>query len=405
MAQERLKILPSSLTLSNTCQSTVDNLPSLPSPPILLTKLLSPGRKPLVLGDSAAFLTALAGQERRVLELREELKNAEMGLESLKQEWALHETSKKQSEIQQAENLQHINKSMHNARSTNSDEHIRVLKDQERRRATLVTTKHSQRKVFSGSRHTRTLSLLSPASANSQIMPIVVVVGAKSPQKTQKRSSVSNSLPPKSVLSTGTSKNQNILNSYSPNEIHRDAILETGKRLVGDLREGLWTFLEDLKQATVGDEATSPSVLRKSSPARFTHSAKNQTSNHNRGRSNKDSMNSKCAMLEHVGGHATESNSISTNQGHGYLSTSTETAPADNSLLAKQLASKQTSIQQPQRRNPTTSDLDDDGWDNWDSPKPKDLPIRWSTCSATSDSTASMPSLLTDQSSSRTSIR
>lgn len=33
--------------------------------------------------------------------------------------------------------------------------------------------------------------------------------------------------------------------------------IETGKQLVVDLREGLWTFFEDLRQATVGEEVSS----------------------------------------------------------------------------------------------------------------------------------------------------
>ena len=43
----------------------------------------------------SSFLTALAAQERRVLELREELLRAEQALKKLKSDWSAHEAQKK----------------------------------------------------------------------------------------------------------------------------------------------------------------------------------------------------------------------------------------------------------------------------------------------------------------------
>jgi Domain of unknown function (DUF4048) len=34
----------------------------------------------------------------------------------------------------------------------------------------------------------------------------------------------------------------------------KDVIVESGKKMASDLREGLWTFFEDIRQATVGEE-------------------------------------------------------------------------------------------------------------------------------------------------------
>lgn len=405
MAKERLETLPSLLIPLNTHQIIVSNPSSLSSMPILPARPLSPGKRSFVPRDSTAFLTALAGQERRVLELREELRNAEIGLESLKQQWAMHETSKELSGIQQLGQLQHINKPMHNAKPINSDEHVRVFKDQERRRAMLMTTKNPQRKVFSGSRHTRTLSLLSPISVNNQTMPILPTVEAKGPRIAENRLSVSDSLLENSFSSASTQRNPSSSNRYPPHELPRDAILETGKQLVGDLREGLWTFFEDLKQATVGDEATGNLVPRKPSPVRSKQLARNQMSNYNGGKSVKNTANSKGARLEPADNHLTKTNPNSKTQGCQYSCTSTEMTPLNNDLPATQSASGQTSLQQLQGETPNTADSDDDGWNNWDSPKPKDLPTRWSTGSATSDSIASMSSPLTDQSSARNSTR
>ena len=64
----------------------------------------SPEKKALY--DSNTFLTALASQERRVLELKEELQKAETDLEKLKRQWTTHEAAKKRNELRQIEPLQ-----------------------------------------------------------------------------------------------------------------------------------------------------------------------------------------------------------------------------------------------------------------------------------------------------------
>jgi hypothetical protein len=58
-----------------------------------------------------------------------------------------------------------------------------------------------------------------------------------------------------------------------------DALVKTGKQMASDLRDGLWTFFEDIRQATVGEEGINgtgtrnhpmtarPAPRRRSSPA------------------------------------------------------------------------------------------------------------------------------------------
>lgn len=58
--------------------------------------------------DSNTFLTALASQERRVLELKEELHKAETELEKLKRQWTTHEAARKRNELRQLEPLQYV---------------------------------------------------------------------------------------------------------------------------------------------------------------------------------------------------------------------------------------------------------------------------------------------------------
>ena len=43
----------------------------------------------------------------------------------------------------------------------------------------------------------------------------------------------------------------------------RDDLVNTGRQFIGDLREGLWTFIEGLRQATVGEEAASNATSRR----------------------------------------------------------------------------------------------------------------------------------------------
>lgn len=47
----------------------------------------------------------------------------------------------------------------------------------------------------------------------------------------------------------------------------REALMRTGKQMASDLREGLWTFLEDIRQATVGEEGINGTQTRTLSPS------------------------------------------------------------------------------------------------------------------------------------------
>lgn len=55
--------------------------------------------------DGYDFLRAIASQERKVMELREELTRAEADLATIKKQWALSEKSRKRAEINHAEPL------------------------------------------------------------------------------------------------------------------------------------------------------------------------------------------------------------------------------------------------------------------------------------------------------------
>ncbi|KAF2140122.1 uncharacterized protein K452DRAFT_299521 [Aplosporella prunicola CBS 121167] len=181
------------------------------------------------------FLTALAAQERRVLELKEELSKAEERLKELKRQWVGHDTSQKRKDLHGFTPLPPLTTSFSNL-GVNDDaadgETNWMHKEMERRKAILHGQRQSSRKVFSGSRHTRALSLLSPAK------------------------DLSNSNTDDAQGLTRSSTIPDTPSDATEQEM-RDALLRTGKQMATDFKDGLWTFIEDLRQATVGDEGVN----------------------------------------------------------------------------------------------------------------------------------------------------
>ena len=228
--------------------STISSSPqSLSHPP-------SPDTQKPASTDSNTFLTALAAQERRVLELKEELEKAEGDLLKLKKQWALHEASKKRSEIRHVEQLRLLPSPSHST-SEKANEGSRVSREEERWRAMYFKTRQPQRKVFEGGRHTRALSLLSPTSLANRGVIINQIGGIDSGIMDGSVRCVPNSAVSETLSGTSHIRGQQ---SHGT----RDDLVNTGKQLVGDLREGLWTFIEDLRQATVGDEAVTEARSR-----------------------------------------------------------------------------------------------------------------------------------------------
>ena len=197
------------------------------------------------LADSNAFLTALAAQERHVLELREELHKANEDLEKLKNQWAVHEAMKKKNE------LQTLTKPLLRS-STPSCDHdsARTRREVDRQNIISSSSKPSHRKVFAGSRHTRALSLLSSKYPGSHSNLLLRGNGPS-----QLHQHAANDV----VVPTTGPKSSSLDVESGP---QKGVIVETGKQLVGDFRQGLWTFFEDFKQLTVGDEGVGSAGLR-----------------------------------------------------------------------------------------------------------------------------------------------
>ena len=263
------------------------SLPSIPSPSSLARppspeRLTHSTSRPF---ESDNFLTLIAAQERKVLELKEEMHKAETDLEKLKKQWAVHEARKKRSELRGSKRLEPLSV----PKTTNTIElGIDTLggnsyenkgpngdyRDPEKHRTRRSESmKKPPRRVFQGSRHAKTLSLLSPTALTNQELHAL-----RSPTSDHPVSDVDSSQNKISRAdTTPTPLNTKVKSSGIPLSTSagsptrpKDAILYPAKQLVGDFREGLWTFFEDLRQAAVGDDISGgdPRHIKRGSVSR-----------------------------------------------------------------------------------------------------------------------------------------
>lgn len=188
--------------------------------------------------DHGDLITAIAAQERRVLELREELDRAESELARLKKQWATHEAYKKKAERRSMEPVRGLGP----AAELQDETALRRSVELDRRKTLLgqqaqqATPERSRRRVFSGG-HTRTLSLLSPTKPSDDFSRHGDERGASKQDWDGRCVHATSALPAKRA-------------SWAPRSTQTTAM----KQLAQDLKTGLWTFMEDLRQATVGDE-------------------------------------------------------------------------------------------------------------------------------------------------------
>lgn len=220
---------------------------SYPPTPIETSNVTSPT-------DSNDFIIAIAAQERRVLELREDLKSAEAELTRLKKQWAQHEAYKKRHEIRKAEPLRTVSHQTPTADGEDSEISKRSV-ELDRRKALLLgqasnqgTPNSGRRRVIRGG-HTRALSLLSPTKTEDGF-----AVHEDTPEGFKPL--VKDSEPHFQHLArTGPVTPAQLAKraSWAPRSV-RPANPSGVKQIAEDFKAGLWTFVEDLRQATVGDE-------------------------------------------------------------------------------------------------------------------------------------------------------
>ena len=205
-------------------------------------------------------MAVLAAQERYVLELKEELTKAEADLNMLKTHWAHHEANKRRNEVRKVAALQPLDTSLANTPAGQYEDdgsNLWMQKEMERRRALLNPTKTSQRKVFSGSRHLRTLSLLSPDRLQSPSFPQPLDLqddhSADSRPQLPTRASTSSDIT-RQVVNAGEHDRYDMGGMPT---IQREQLIRAGTQMAADFKKGLFTFMEDIRQATVGDEAVN----------------------------------------------------------------------------------------------------------------------------------------------------
>ncbi|KAK2879969.1 hypothetical protein FQN49_000695 [Arthroderma sp. PD_2] len=250
--------------------------------------------------EGYGFLTALAAQERKVLELREELQSAELELSTLKRQWEHNEKGRKITQVvHRAEVMKPLRQTAMEGSQTeetgttqspaDSDASFtsgqaRLSRDFERRHGSRQSVSNfaganqppKARTVFQSSRHTRTLSLL---SARDEYNPSF-------PQPGDSRSARPSGYPRSATLPSVdrepnggkqailTPTRQKALQDNKgawrrslppiPQDATTEALVRTGRQMATDFKDGLWTFLEDIRQATVGEEGISATQSRTS---------------------------------------------------------------------------------------------------------------------------------------------
>jgi hypothetical protein len=250
-------------------------------PPSWATSPITPPESITSPTEPGNFLTVLATQERRVLELKEELRQAEQELERLKKHWANHESTRKRNDVRRVQQLQPLSTTLSTLDTTEEDvdgSSQWMHREMQRRKSILSGIKTSNRKVFSGSRHTRTLSLLSPEKTSfSQPYPPPrtsdEAPGQPRPLPLTRSSTTSD------ITSTAPNFTDDSISQLDGAAHPRDALLQTGKQMAADIREGLMTFIEDIRQATVGEEAVTGTLSRNTQPRNGLKRASSRSSN------------------------------------------------------------------------------------------------------------------------------
>ncbi|KAL2269679.1 hypothetical protein VTJ83DRAFT_1863 [Remersonia thermophila] len=313
--------------------------------------------------DPSDFITAIAAQERRVLELREELREAEAELAKLKKQWATHEAYKKRGPRRHA--AEHVPASVDNQDETA----VRRSLELDRRKALLTqqsqqaTPEKSRRRVFTGS-HTRTLSLLSPSKPDETF----------SEKDGEANMSKTDSTPGSAPLTpSGVPKRA----SWAPRSTQTAGV----KQLAEDLKAGLWTFMEDLRQATVGDEPiTGHGAYMRSRDGSMRPTSDQDTI---RASSNARSRLSSSAFDEAAPRAATKQSKDS--EGENDVGS----AQRPGLRRSKTEAGTRTTTKRFSWTPLTMDEYDDNDWSNWDIPN--SASPRWSGTTVNGDIIPSVP--------------
>jgi len=350
---------------------------SYPPTPVDSLALTSPS-------DSGDFITAIAAQERRVLELREELNRAEQELARLKKQWRDQERTKKRAEIRRTEPLRPLAPQSDTQGGAGDVGGARRSVELDRRKALLLsqqgaqgTPTQSRRRVFRGG-HARTLSLLSPArSADGFPVHEDETDDVTSPSK-ELDSQFSQAFGRYAPINPAPLAKRA---SWAPRSVHQVGGL---KQVADDFKAGLWTFVEDLRQATVGNEP----ITGNGTPLRGIDG--NSRANQALLGEDQDTIRASAPPRPHVArafeDTPTPPSRFADLPGLGKEGSKNEGGDDQRSSKPQTKATKRFSW------TPLTVDsYDDNDWSNWDSPTVLLSSPRWSGTTANGDDMSAIP--------------
>ncbi|KAL1593788.1 hypothetical protein SLS60_010520 [Paraconiothyrium brasiliense] len=382
--------------------------PAVPSPrsrPQSWIAAPSPVPSPDAAPAETNILNVIAAQERYVLELKEELTKAEQDLKMLKKHYATQEAVKVRNDLRKVTKLQPLNTTLANHDLNQDDEDGSsswMQKEMERRKA-LLSAKSTQRggKVFSGSRHLRTLSLLSPDKSYTPSFPQPLDLRNDEPPPTP-ATSTSNTSQQRPAPLSRQSTSPDIANQIAStvngerydigglSNIQREALLRTGKQMANDFRDGFFTFIEDIRQATVGDDAINAGEGSGSGQGRDTATKGTRKTAENRPTLNRAASSKKSVPSKmDIGDEFWKEHGLS--------------EPKASPTHKKTHALKQTRT--PQKQIADQAD-DFDSWDSWETPNDHQVhAAKVAGDNNSSDESEGPSSPVSGQASSRTSTR
>lgn len=330
-------------TATTTSATTIGMAASLPPTPIETPRSASPS-------DTDEFIIGIAAQERRVLELREELSRAEADLIKLKREWASKEGLSKRVDKRHSDLTKHITPT-----TIDDDGTSRRSVDLDRRKLMLLQTQNQntptqgRRRVMRGG-HARTLSLLSPVKPEGFSLHDDTLSDTVTLPSIERR--------------TAQLTNPNLAKraSWQPRTQQTASVVGV-PQLVEDFKLGLRAFVEDIRQITVGDEPVTGQPQRSIPAANSRNGVANKDQSTVRAKSNTERPSTATATSM-------------------YNAKTPEAAPEKKTGRMKHFS-----------WTPLGFDsLDDNDWSNWDSPA-SSKSARWSgsTINSGSDDIQSIP--------------
>ena len=330
---------------------------------------------------SGEFLTLLAAQERRVLELKEELQRAEKDLQTLKKQWASHEADKKRDDLRNRKKLEPV--AMENVGEGEATPTEEEVDEDRRRKRALVERSHAiqvgipsngaselnrkgSQRVFEGGRHTRTLSLLSPTSTKprgqvSEQMRHGVVETEDERRMSLSRMPTLESLMSSDALALGFGKTYKDLAAHRKSlpPVATDLLVKQGKQVYDGMKDGLWTFFEDIRQATVGDEGINGTAMPQRPIKQFQRKG-----------SRKSDKAGQADTKHSTESARSESKDASFWKEFGFDTPQRKPSPGTgpNGHIQQK---RSTDSSNPPSLLPDSNDTEEveDGWDTWDSPR------------------------------------